>query len=153
MKQIEINNLLKYQYPENLQYNPKGDLLAFQVGYADEKKNTYKRDVHLIKDGKDLQLTSTINASILFWLDDTHIILRRNTEETQPETTDLYIIDVNGGEAKKWMTLPVGVNAAKRVSDNLMMVTAAINANDPDAYKDSEETKKKKAEEKKKDAR
>ncbi len=152
MKQIEINDLLKYQYPENLQYNPKGDLLAFQVGYADEKKNTYKRDVHLIKDGKDLQLTSTINASILFWLDDTHIILHRNTEETQPETTDLYIIDVNGGEAKKWMTLPVGVNAVKKVSDNLMMVTAAINANDPDAYKDSEETRKKKAEEKKKDA-
>jgi dipeptidyl aminopeptidase/acylaminoacyl peptidase len=152
MKQIEINDLLKYQYPENLQYNPKGDLLAFQVGYADEKKNTYKRDVHLIKDGKDLQLTSTINTSILFWLDDTHIILRRNTEETQPETTDLYIIDVNGGEAQKWMTLPVGVNAAKRVSDNLMMVTAVINASNPDAYKDSEETKKKKSEEKKKDA-
>lgn len=152
MKQIEIKDLLKYQFPENLQYSPKGDMLAFQVGYADEKKNTYRRDVHLIKNDRDIALTSTIDATVLFWLDEEHLILKRNTEDTQPQTTDLYIIDVNGGEAQKWLTLPVGISDMKKVSENLMMFTAYIDANDPDAYKDSEDTRKKKAEEKKKDA-
>lgn len=152
MKKIEIKDLLKYQFPENLQYNEKGDILAFQVAYSDEKKNSYRRDVHLIRNGRDIQLTSTLNASIVLWLDDAHIILRRNTEETQPDTTDLYIIDVNGGEAKKWITLPFGMNEMKKVSSNRMIVSASIDHTDPDAYKDTEEEKKKKADEKKKDA-
>lgn len=152
MKKIEIKDLLKYRYPENLQYSPKGDMLAFQTAYADETKNTYKRDVHLIKNGRDIQLTSTLNATVVFWWDDTHLILRRSTEETKPSSTDLYIIDVNGGEAVKWNTLPFNAGSIKKVNDNLLIATSSIDKNDPDAFKDTEEIKKKKAEEKKKTA-
>lgn len=149
-KKIEIKDLMNYKFPENIQYNEAGDILAFQVAYADEKKNSYKRDVHIIKQGKDIQLTSTLNASVVLWLDNTHLILRRNTEDTKENTTDLYIIDVNGGEAKKYITLPFGMSEMKKVSDHQMIVSASIDYTDPDAYLDTEEERNKKAEEVKK---
>jgi dipeptidyl aminopeptidase/acylaminoacyl peptidase len=111
MKKTEIRDLLKYVYPENLLYSPDGGKLAYQAAYAEEEKNTYRRDVHLIRNGKDIQLTSTLNASIVCWDDDDHLILRRSTENTKEGTTDLFRIDINGGEALPWITLPFGLGA------------------------------------------
>ena len=41
-EKIAIHDLVTYHYVENLQYSPDGKTLAWQVAYADEKKNTYK---------------------------------------------------------------------------------------------------------------
>ena len=52
MKKVEIGDILKYKYLENVLYNPTGSAFAYNVALADEKKNTYKRDVWAVKDGK-----------------------------------------------------------------------------------------------------
>ena len=74
---VEIRDLLNFRFPENLQYSTKGTYLAFQVAKANEKKNSYDRDVWLVRDGKAQQLTATLNTSIVCWDDDTTLIVTR----------------------------------------------------------------------------
>ncbi len=146
---VVIRDLLNFRFPENLQYSPKGTYLAFQVAKANEKKNSYDRDVWLVKDGKAKQLTATLNTSIIGWEDDTTLVVTRPTEDDVPGMTNLFRLDVTGGEAQKWITLPFAVREFKKVSSGVYAALGLIDANDPDAYKDNEETRKKKLEEKK----
>ena len=148
-KNIEIRDLLNFRYPENLLYSPDGKYLAFSLAKADEKNNKYTRDIWLIKDGSPVQLTSAFSSSIVFWNDDTHLVIRRVKEEEEPGITVLYEIDVSGGEAKEWLRLPFPVAGIKKADTDLYAVLGVIERDDPDAWKLSAEEKKRKAEEKK----
>ena len=151
-KPVEIRDLLSFRYPENLQYSPDGTWLAFQCAQAVEDKDTYHRDVWIAKDGAAKQLTATLSTSIVLWDDDSHLIVTRQVPDSTPGITELYKIDVTGGEAQKWIELPFALSQMKKVHDGLYAVTASIDKNDPDAYKDSAETRKKKSEGRKKEA-
>ena len=88
-KPVEINDICLYRFPENLQYSPDGKLLAFQCAYADEAGSGYRRDVWLAENGECRQVTWTLDASLVLWDDDTHLILKRNTGEAHG-TTELF---------------------------------------------------------------
>ena len=133
-KPVEINDICLYRFPENLQYSPDGKLLAFQCAYADEKGNGYRRDVWLAENGECRQVTWTLDASLVLWDDDTHLILKRNTGEAAHGTTELFLLDVHGGEAKPWITLPFMMRSLHKVRDGLYAALGMIHANDPDAY-------------------
>ena len=155
MKKIEIRDILTYAYPENLTANPSGTVTAYQIAHADEDKNDYRRDVWIIRPGKNgqlrsIQLTSTMDATIAFWDDDDHLVLNRKSPDTEKGMTDLFIIDINGGEAQKWVTLPVGASNIKKAGKDLYFFTAGIDSKEPDAYLRSAKDRKKAAEEKKK---
>jgi dipeptidyl aminopeptidase/acylaminoacyl peptidase len=148
-KKIEIKDLNGYRYPENLQYSPDGKYLAFQVASADVKKNDYHRDVWLSENGSAAQFTETVNTTLTGWDDNEHMILQRHTEEDEAGTTVLYRMNVKGGEAKKWLTLPFPAVSFEKVKKDLYYAVGIIKRDDPDAYKDNEETRKKKQEEEK----
>ena len=149
---IEIRDLLTFKFPENLQYSPSGEYLAFQVAQADEKKNNYQRDVWLVRDGKAKRFTSLGNTSIVAWDDNETLILTRQKEDDVPGVTTLYKMSVNGGEAQEWIKLPFPLLKLEKVEDGRYLALGMINADDADAYKDSEKERKKKLEEKKKNA-
>ncbi len=148
---IQIKDMLGYRFPENLQYSPDGKLLAFQVAHADEKKNDYRRDVYLSRENKVTQLTHTLDATIVCWKDNTHMILQRRTEDDEPGVTSLYLLGVNGGEAEPWMDLPFGMLSMEKVSENTYAALGIIRKDDPDAYLDSSEKRKEKIEARKKE--
>ncbi len=151
MKKIEITDILKYKYPENLSFNPSGSEYAYQIAYADEKKNTYKRNVWAVKGGQPMQLTSTIDASIAFWNSDRELILNRKAPgEEKSDSAELYSISLDGGEAKLFARLPLSPEKIEKVGENKYIFTAQIDINDPDAYLDDDEKRDKKKEEKKK---
>lgn len=149
---LQIEDLTKYTAIENLQYSPNGTYLAFQTGIADTKKNNYHRDVWLVKDGTAKQFTSTLNTTVVLWDDDSHLIVNRTKEDDEPGTTNLYRIGVDGGEASLFMKLTFPLAGLKKVSEGCYVAVGVIDANDPDAYKDDEKTRKEKLEAKKKDA-
>ena len=149
---LQIEDLTKYTAIENLQYSPNGTYLAFQTGIADTKKNNYHRDVWLVKDGTAKQFTSTLNTTVVLWDDDSHLIVNRTKEDDEPGTTNLYRIGVDGGEASPFMKLTFLLAGLKKVSEGCYVAVGVIDANDPDAYKDDEKTRKEKLEAKKKDA-
>ncbi|MDY2780454.1 MAG: S9 family peptidase [Bulleidia sp.] len=149
---LQIEDLTKYTAIENLQYSPNGTCLAFQTGIADTKKNNYHRDVWLVKDGTAKQFTSTLNTTVVLWDDDSHLIVNRTKEDDEPGTTNLYRIGVDGGEASPFMKLTFPLVGLKKVSKGCYAAVGVIDANDADAYKDDEKTRKEKLEAKKKDA-
>ncbi len=149
---LQIEDLTKYTAIENLQYSPDGKYLAFQTGVADMEKNGYHRDVWLVKDGKAKQFTSTLNTTVVLWDDATHMVVNRTTDKDEPGTTNLYRIDVNGGEAEPFMKLPFPVASLKKVGKTSYVAIGVIDANDPDAYKDDDKTRAEKRDAKKKDA-
>ena len=148
---LQIEDLTKYTAIENLQYPPNGTCLAFQTGIADTKKNNYHRDVWLVKDGTAKQFTSTLNTTVVLWDDDSHLIVNRTKEDDEPGTTNLYRIGVDGGEASPFMKLTFPLVGLKKVSEGCYVAVGVIDANDADAYKDDEKTRKEKLEAKKKD--
>ncbi|MDD6560140.1 MAG: S9 family peptidase, partial [Lactimicrobium massiliense] len=125
-EKITIHDLVTYHYVENLQYSPDGKTLAWQVAYADEKKNTYKRDVWVLRDNRPVQLTSTLNASIVCWEDDNTLLLQRSTADTAALTTDLYRIHLDGGEAVRAFTLPFAMSSMKKVKDGVYAALGTI---------------------------
>ena len=138
MKTVQVEDLLKYRFIENLQYSPDGRYLAYQLARSDVKKNTYRRDIWLIEKGKPRQMTATIDAAIACWDDDTHLILKRRTEE-DTSVSELFRLDVTGGEALPWLQLPLSLQEMKKVRDGLYAATAVILAADPDMHLDSAE--------------
>jgi len=150
MKKVEIEDILKYRFPENLKYSPNGDKLVWQLAYADPEKNTYRRDIWAYKDGKVLKLTSSIDSSIMFWEDDDTLIISRKAPGSEYDGTELYSIRMDGGEAEPFMKLPLDVQEMKKLGDNEYAFTASIKKDDPDSFNDDDKTraeKKKKKEE------
>ncbi|MGX8716154.1 MAG: hypothetical protein ACSW8A_10430, partial [Lachnospiraceae bacterium] len=145
---ILLTDIMRYEIPSGLKYSPDGSWLAFQVKSSDPEKNKYRSNVWLARDGKASQVTWSLDASVIDWLDDENLILVRNTEETQTGTTDLYLLNVHGGEARPWMTLPFAMGGFKKITDILYAATGTIDENDPDAYLDNEDQRKAKMEKK-----
>ena len=139
MKTVQVEDLLKYRFIENLQYSPNGRYLAYQLACCDVKKNTYRRDIWLIEKGKPKQLTASLDAAIVGWDDDTHLILKRRTEAEEAGMCELFRLDVTGGEAMPWLQLPLALQEMKKVKAGVYAATAVIIAADPDTYLDSAE--------------
>ena len=119
---IEMEDITKYRFPGNLQYSPDGKRLAFHVAHADVKKNDYRRDVYLVEDGVCKQVTYSMDAQVLFFDDNQTLLLSRKKEDELPGKTPLYKLDVTGGEAKPWVTLPFALSNLKKVKENLVQL-------------------------------
>ncbi len=150
LKPIEIEDLLTYKFPENLLYSPDGKYLAFQVAQARSKENDYERNIWISENGNAKQVTYTIDASIVCWLDNKHLILRRNTKN-EVNQTELFVLSVDGGEAMQFMTLSFSLSSMKVVDKKTFIATGKIDACDPDAYLDDEKKRKEKLERKEKE--
>lgn len=118
---------------------------------ADLKENSYHTDIHIIRDGKDYQLTRTISSSFVLWDDDTHIILSRNADKEKEGVTQLYRICIDGGEAAPWMDLMFPLTEMKKTDDGRYIASGTIRETEPDAYKDTLEEFHAREEERKKD--
>ena len=153
LKAIEINDLLQFRYPSNVMYNSDATALAYECAYAVEDKNTYRHDIWLYKDGVSRQLTSDLDASAVFWLNENDLIIKRNSPDHAAGTTELYKIDIRGGEAMPWMCLPFVMTDIKPAGKYGYACLGMVDKNDPDAYKDTPEQRKEKqaAAEKEKD--
>ena len=143
MNKVTIQDLLSYRYIENLQFNPSKTAIAYQLARSDEKKNTYHRDVMLIENNNVRHLTSTLDASIVCWMDDENLLLQRSTEETETGTSDIYKISIHGGEAVKYISLPFALRTLKVLDKNTLIATGSIDMHNPDVYLLNQEERKK----------
>ena len=152
LEPINIEDIAKYRQPNGLMYNSDGSILAFSVMRADKEKNCYHNDVWTARNGSARQMTFSVDAVPVMWEDDSTLILKRNTENSAAGTTELYKLSMEGGEAEPWLTLPFIMTEFKKVKNRTYAARGFINANDPDAYKDSDEVRKQKTEDLKKEA-
>ncbi len=148
MKPIEMEDIAKYRIPGGLKYSPGGKTLAFQVKEADLEKNAYHTSVWIAGEGEIRRMTFGRDAAIVCWEDEETLILRRDGEDDTPGTTRLFRLRLDGGEAEPWTVLPFAMRQMEKLGDRYV-ATGMIRQSDPDAYLDSEEQRRKKAEEEK----
>ena len=151
LKDIALEDIALYKLPSDPLYSPEGKSLAFQVTRADADKNCYHTDVFLAQNGEARQVTWSLDASIVLWQDENTLILRRKDPDGAEGTTALYRLSLLGGEAQPWLTLPFPLRSMTKLGAGYVAL-GTIDAADPDAYLDSAEERKKKAEAKKEEA-
>ena len=145
LRPIELEDIVLYQIPSALTYSPDGARLAFEVTRADLEKNKYHTDVYVAENGSARRMTFSIDAHIVLWESNDVLILRRTLPEDESGMTELFRLPMAGGEAEPWLTLPFDLSEMKKAGDSYI-ASGTISVSDPDAYLDSPEVRKEKAE-------
>lgn len=159
MESILQKDLLNYKFLSGVRYAPGGERAAFVVAHANEEENCYEQRLWLYEKGGLRQLTDLGKEGSFLWIDDHRLIFpavrsakEKKRAEAKEEFTSYYVLDVNGGEAVPYMTLPFAAQSIRLLDEGLFLVTATVDKAQPMLYEASEEEKaearKKKEEEK-----
>ncbi len=141
MNKVEIRDLLEFEIPSNLQYSESGKYLAFETAKADGKG--YMHSVFVVKEGKPVRMTYGVDTTLIGWVDDHTLAVKRNAKEHREGTMDVFYLDVNGGEAKYAGTLPLALRGFMKAGEGYVAL-GTVDRRDPDAYLDDAETAEKK---------
>ncbi len=148
MKQIKIEDLLKYRFIENLSFDPSGRNYAYQLASIDKKKDDYFRTVYVNKKA----FPADRSTSILSWYDEKHLIVTEESKDKKAVLQKYLLLDIETGKRKNFFSFPLGISSLKVVDRDTLVFTAFIDANDPDLYLLDKEKLQKKKEERKKEA-
>lgn len=112
------------------QLKGQGNFLSYVVSRAEIEKNDYTSSIYLydIKNKNHRRLTSGKKDGAYLWLDDENIVFRGQRGEVKeskaPETV-FYKINIRGGEAEVYLTLPYAVQKIVFLNDKECLFTAA----------------------------
>jgi dipeptidyl aminopeptidase/acylaminoacyl peptidase len=150
MLPIEQKDILSYRFLSGLRFAPGGGKAAFVVANANEEENCYERRLWLYEHHAIRQLTDLGKESGFVWLDENRLLFpavrsakEKKRAEAKEEFTAYYVLDVRGGEALPFMTLPMQVSTLRVLDETHFLVTADVDKRHPDLWNADEETRKK----------
>lgn len=138
MKNLKLDSFLEYKYLSNIDFNENGKVLAFTVTEANIEKNNYKSSIYILNTeiNKYKKLTQMDKEKNSIWLDENKILFSSQRDEKIAEKlkigeewTSFYCIDINGGEAYKYMDIPLLVNEIKKIDENNFILSATFDNN------------------------
>lgn len=144
MENLKLKDFLDYKYLSNLEFSPNGENAGFVVNVTNYDDNNYQSNIWLLnnKTKKYSKLTSLNEERSFLWIDNSTIVFptardaKLKEKVSQGEKwTAYYSIDINGGEADKYMQIPLIVTAIKMIDKDNFVLTAkydnyGINLND-----------------------
>ncbi|MBQ6334657.1 MAG: S9 family peptidase [Erysipelotrichaceae bacterium] len=148
MKNIKIEDLLKFRFIENLSFSPDEKKYAFQMASIDKEKDSYFRTVYVNKKA----YPSDKSTSFMGWYDDRQLIIAEENKNKKAVFNKYSLLDVESGKRKVFLTTALNISKFEVLDANTLVLRAGIDANDPDLYKDSKEKLEKKKTELKKEA-
>ena len=150
MKAIELRDILNYRFLSNIRYAPGGQRAAFVVANANEEENSYEQRLWLYEKGQLRQLTDLGKEGRFTWLDENRLLFpavrsakEKKRAEGHEEFTSYYALDLRGGEALPFMTLPFAAGELKVLDENCFAVSATVDKRCPELYAADEEEKEK----------
>ena len=150
MKAIELRDILDYRFLSNIRYAPGGQRAAFVVANANEEENSYEQRLWLYEKGQLRQLTDLGKEGRFTWLDDNRLLFpavrsakEKKRAEGHEEFTSYYVLDLRGGEALPFMTLPFAAGELKVLDENSFAVSGTVDKLFPELYAADEEEKAK----------
>ena len=150
MKAIELRDILSYRFLSNIRYAPGGRRAAFVVANANEEENSYEQRLWLYEDGAIRQLTDLGKEGRFVWLDEDRILFpavrsarEKKRAEGHEEFTSYYVLDLRGGEALPFLTLPFAAGELKVLDENTFAVSGTVDKRFPELYAAGEEEKEK----------
>ncbi len=116
---VALDDLMKYRYLSAPAFSPDGRSIAFLVHQGNLEENAYRTDIWLAaQDGGSLrQLTASGKEKAFCWLPDGRILFSSGRGETKGSGTNLYVLDISGGESLPYCTLPRSASAFTALAD------------------------------------
>lgn len=133
MENLKLKDFLDYKYLSNLEFSPNGENAGFVVHTTNYDDNNYQSNIWLLnnKTKKYFKLTSLNEEKSFLWIDNSTIIFPASRDAKLREKvsqgekwTAYYSIDINGGEADKYMQIPLLVTAIKMIDKDNFVLTA-----------------------------
>ena len=148
MEPIRQTDLLQYKFLSGLRFAPGGERAAFVVANSNEEENCYERRLWLYEQGGLRQLTDLGKEGSFLWIDEHRLIFpaarsakEKKRAEAKETFTAYYVLDVRGGEALPYMTLPFAAGSIRLLGEDRFLVTANVDKDKPLLYAASEEEK------------
>lgn len=148
-EKIELKDFLNYQFIGMPKYNEVGDVLAFLVANQNEEDNSYESSIHIYRDGKITQLTTSLKEGYFYWKDNETIIFRNMRDQKDldkvkngEDLSVFYSININGGEAVKAFSIPLQVGSVKHLNEDTLLLSVNYNKEYSKAYLLNEDAKK-----------
>lgn len=142
MKPITQDLFHDYKFLSNLTYSPAKNYAVFCISTCNVEQNGYDQHLYTYRDGVVKQLTAAAKESTFFFRDEHHVVFI-NKKTSDGHNTELFEIDVNGGESTKLCSLPLNIQEISVLNDTYFLAQAVIDVTCPDYHALSEEDKAK----------
>ena len=150
MEPITQKDLLTYKFLSGVRFAPGGRRAAFVAANANEEENSYERRLWLWEESGLRQLTDLGKEGSFVWLDENRLLFpavrsakEKKRAEAKEEFTSYYVLDVRGGEALPFLTLPVRAEGIRVLDETHFLVSARVHKRWPELYKADKEAGKK----------
>ena len=150
MRPVEQKDILNYRFLLDPRYNPAHTRAAFVVSTANESENSYESRLWLYENGAVQQLTDLGKEKGYVWLDDDRLLFpavrsaaEKKRAEAKESFTSYYMLDLHGGEALPYFTVPFAVSQLKVLDEKRFLAEGSFDKAHPDLYVADEDTRKK----------
>ncbi len=148
MKPVEQTDILNYRFLSGVRYCPNGTRAAFVTANANEEENCYERRLWLYENGTVRQLTDLGKEGRFVWLDNDRLLFpavrsakeKKRAEEKDPFTS-YYVLDLRGGEALPFFTLPFAAEELLVLDETHFAAAASVDKRCPDLYAADDEAR------------
>jgi len=112
MDNLKIEDLSEYTFLSDLEYSPNGNSICYVVHESDIEENEYKSNLWIydLEKEENYQLTNGNKDKKFIWLNDEEILFisgrdmgvekEEDEKDKEKKETKLFLININGGEAK-----------------------------------------------------
>ena len=133
MKPVELEDLLHYRFLSSVRWAPDGSRAAFVVSQTDEDGKAYESRLWLYEKGALRQLTDLGKENRFVWLDSERILFpavrtakEKQRAEAHEEFSSWYLLDLRGGEALPYFTLPVSAGTLRVLDERHFAARHAV---------------------------
>ncbi|MFH5837390.1 prolyl oligopeptidase family serine peptidase [Proteiniclasticum sp. C24MP] len=141
MRNIAIDDFKNYKFLSGIEHSPDGKHAAFVLHEVDMEGNKYLSNLHLldVSSNETRKLTAFNKESSFKWLDEENILFTtiredkdKEESESLKEFTQVYKINIHGGEADKYIRFNKKVSAYEVLHNGIFLASAYYDNNSKD---------------------
>jgi len=141
MRNLAIDDFKNYKFLSSIEHSPDGKHAAYVLHEVDFEGNKYLSNLHLlhVESSKTRKLTAFNKESSFKWLDDENIIFStirddkdKEESESLKEFTQIYKINIHGGEADKYVRFNKKVSSYEVLHNGIFLASAYFDNNSKD---------------------
>ena len=141
MRNLTIDDFKNYKFLSSIEHSPDGKHAAYVLHEVDLDGNKYLSNLHLLQldNNETRKLTAFNKESSFKWLDDENILFttirdEKDKEESESlkEFTQVYKINIHGGEADKFVRFNKKVSSYEVLHNGIFIASAYYDNNSKD---------------------
>ncbi len=138
MERIGIEEFLNLKFISSLKISASGKNVCFVVSNGDKNDNDYKSYIYKLTNGTLTKMTSSGKERSFQYLDDETIMFAGNREKSEANGSIFYKLSLNGGEAEKYIELPISASKLVGLDNGDYLVLGQTVKGFEDLYKGDE---------------